>query len=85
MDVNELGVKELGVRELRGHLAAVLREVRAGAVVRITAHGEVIAELRPPEHPKPPRRQPGALRGRIALAPDFDALPDDLLAAMEGG
>jgi hypothetical protein len=31
-----------------------------------------------------PRRQPGALRGKIWIAPDFDALPSDMLAAMEG-
>lgn len=79
-----MDTKELGVRELRGHLAAVLREVQAGAVVRITSHGEVIAELRPPAQAARPR-QAGALRGRITLAPDFDELPEDVLAAMEGG
>lgn len=75
---------QLGVRELRANLATVLREVRAGTVVRITAHGEVIAELHPPEPATRPRRQPGALRGRITLAPDFDILPDDLLASLHG-
>ena len=34
---------------------------------------------------KSPHRQPGALRGKIWIAPDFDALPPDLLSAMEGG
>jgi hypothetical protein len=28
-------------------------------------------------------RQPGALQGKIWMAPDFDVLPDDILAAME--
>ena len=40
-------------------------------------------ERKPPE-PERPSRRPGALRGRIALAPDFDVLPADILAAMEG-
>jgi hypothetical protein len=31
-----------------------------------------------------PARQPGALRGQIRLAADFDTLPDDVLDAMEG-
>ena len=38
--------------------------------------------------PPPPadrqHRRPGALRDRIGMPPDFDALPADLLAAMEG-
>lgn len=78
-----MDVKELGVRELRGNLAGVLRAVRGGAVVRITSHGQVIAELRPPAAGAKPRRA-GALRGRISLAPDFDEWPEDVLAALEG-
>jgi len=36
-------------------------------------------------HPLPPtERRPGALRGKIWMAPDFDVLPSSLLAAMEG-
>jgi antitoxin (DNA-binding transcriptional repressor) of toxin-antitoxin stability system len=77
-----MDTKELGVRELRANLAGVLREVQDGAIVRITSHGEVIAELRPPETVVKPRAA-GALRGRITLAPDFDELPEDVLAAME--
>ena len=29
-------------------------------------------------------RTPGALKGRIRMAPDFDTLPEEMLAAMEG-
>jgi antitoxin (DNA-binding transcriptional repressor) of toxin-antitoxin stability system len=39
---------KVGVREVKDHLSAYLREVRRGAVVHITDRGEVIAELRPP-------------------------------------
>lgn len=31
-----------------------------------------------------PPRQPGALRGQIVMAPDFDELPSDVLAVMVG-
>nr|HID14694.1 type II toxin-antitoxin system Phd/YefM family antitoxin [Anaerolineae bacterium] len=32
-----------------------------------------------------PKRTPGSARGKIWVAPDFDApLPDDILAAFEG-
>ncbi|HAX44945.1 MAG TPA: hypothetical protein DCY80_20590 [Solibacterales bacterium] len=32
-----------------------------------------------------PRRQPGALAGRIRIAPDFDQLPVDIAAAFGSG
>jgi hypothetical protein len=31
-----------------------------------------------------PRRRPGALRGKIRMAPDFDAMPSGIPDAMEG-
>ncbi len=42
-------------------------------------------EIRPPAPAPWPPRQPGALRGRIQMAEDFNRLPPDLLTAMEGG
>lgn len=75
--------RRVGVREFRGNLTGFLREVGQGRSFLITAHGQVLAELRPPPPAARPRRCPGALKGRIRMAPDFDALPPDLLAAME--
>ncbi len=77
-------VLRIGVRELRGNLTRTLRQVREGASVLVTSHGAVIAELHPPtpEHLAP--RQFGLLRGQVWMADDFDALPEDVLAAMEG-
>ncbi len=37
----------------------------------------------PPHVCERPARAPGALLGQIHIEEDFDALPDDLLAAME--
>ncbi|MCK8783623.1 prevent-host-death protein [Roseomonas sp. NAR14] len=75
--------RRLGVREFRENMAEFLRQARQGSSFLITSHDEVLAELHPPSTPVRPRRRPGALRGRIRLAPDFDALPPDVLAAME--
>lgn len=76
--------RRVGVREFRGNMTDFLRQARHGSSFLITSRGEVLAELRPPSKAVRPRRQPGALRGRIRMAPDFDTLPPEVLAAMEG-
>ena len=73
----------VGVRELRGNLTRYLREGRQGAAILVTSHDAVIAKIRPPSPRLRPARQPGALRGYIRMADDFDVLPADMLAAME--
>jgi antitoxin (DNA-binding transcriptional repressor) of toxin-antitoxin stability system len=73
----------VGVRELRGNLTRYLREARQGKSILVTSHDAVIAEIRPPATRHRPARQPGALRGQIRMADDFDTLPADTLAAME--
>ena len=78
-------LRRVGVRELRADLTGFLRQVRHGASFLVTSHDQVLAEIRPPGRTEQPRRQPGALRGRIKLAPDFDTLPPDVLKAMEDG
>ncbi len=74
----------VGVRELRGNLTHYLREAGQGAQILVTSNNTVIAELRAPPAEHRPPRQPGALRGQIVMAEDFDTLPEDVLAAMEG-
>ncbi len=81
---DEERLRRLGVREFRENLSSILREVRQGASFLVTARGEVLAEIRPPSASEQARRRPGALRGKICMAPDFDMLSADLLAAMEG-
>lgn len=80
----EATLRRVGVREFRANLTAILREARQGRSFLVTSRDEVLAEIRPPSASVRPPRQSGVLRGRIRIAPDFDALPDDLLAAMEG-
>jgi len=84
LDVPPSPPRQVGVRAFRANLTALLREASGGRSLLITAHGKVLAELRPPPAAAPAPRRPGALRGRIRMAPDFDATPEDMLAAMEG-
>lgn len=74
----------VGVRELRSNLSSLLRQARHGRSFLIMSRNEVVAEIRPPSKWLSPRRQSGALKGRIRMMDDFDALPPDVLDAMEG-
>jgi antitoxin (DNA-binding transcriptional repressor) of toxin-antitoxin stability system len=42
----------IGVRELKARLSAYVRTVRAGEVVVVTDHGDIVAELRRPMNPR---------------------------------
>jgi antitoxin (DNA-binding transcriptional repressor) of toxin-antitoxin stability system len=41
-------MRTIGVRELKAHLSATLRDVQRGDVILVTDRGRVIAELRSP-------------------------------------
>ncbi|WP_428392056.1 type II toxin-antitoxin system Phd/YefM family antitoxin [Lichenicoccus sp.] len=75
--------RKVGVREFRGNFSGFMRQVRRGASFVVTSRDEVVAVIQPPQPAPPSRRQPGTLRGRIEIAPDFDVLPPELLAVME--
>ena len=48
------------------------------------SHDEVAVEICPRATSHRSRRRPGSLRGQIWMTPDFDVLPTDILATMEG-
>jgi prevent-host-death family protein len=68
------------VSEAKAQLSALLERVRRGEEVILGKAGRPIAKLVPYEAQATPRR-PGALRGRIRIANDFDQLPSDIAAA----
>ena len=75
----------VNVHEAKTHLSRLLARVAGGEEVVIARGGTPVAKLTAvsSEHV---RRMPGALRGQLVLADDFDApLPDDELEAWEGG
>ena len=41
-------MKTVGIRDLKIHLSAYLRDVQRGDTILVTDRGEVVAELRPP-------------------------------------
>lgn len=74
----------VNVHEAKTHLSRLLAQVEAGEDVVIARRGEPVARL---VACKPAgKRQPDVLKGRIVI-PDsfFDPLPEEELAAWEGG
>ncbi len=49
----------VGIRELKNHLSEYGRRVGAGEGIRISSHGEVVAELREPEPERNEQAPPG--------------------------
>jgi prevent-host-death family protein len=75
--------KILNLYEAKSRLSALVEEAAAGKEIVIAKAGVPRARLVPLKART--RRKPGAWKGRIWIAPDFDApLPDDILDAFEG-
>lgn len=73
----------VNVYEAKTHLSQLLDRVLAGESVTIARHGKPVALLSPcPQHF--PDRHPGALKGKVWVADDFDA-PDPALEALVYG
>ena len=68
------------ISEAKTHLSALIEKVMAGEEVIIGKAGKPVAKLVRYEGNAEPR-QPGALKGKIKIAKDFDELPDDIAEA----
>lgn len=74
--------RRVRLREFRSNLMSFLKQVEDGQRFVLTSHHKVVAEIGPPSKDMVVRK-PGALRGKIKIAEDFDSLPADVLASME--
>ena len=74
----------VNVHEAKTHLSALLKRVEGGEEIVIARSGRPVAKLVALTAPQKPR-EPGAWKGRMWIAEDFDApLPDEILDAFEG-
>ena len=74
----------VNIHEAKTNFSKLIDAVSQGEEIVIARAGKPAARLVPVEAQKPVRK-PGALKGKIRIADDFDApLPDDLQAAFEG-
>jgi prevent-host-death family protein len=73
----------VSIYEAKTLLSELLTRVGAGEEVLIADAGKPVARLVPPVE-KPSQRVPGTAKGKIIIAPDFDApLPDAVLDLFE--
>ena len=75
-----MGMLITNISEAKAQLPALIEKVMAGQEVIIRKAGKPVAKLVRYERSEKPR-QPGALRGKIKIADDFDELPRDIAEA----
>ncbi len=75
--------RTVNVHEAKTHLSKLLEAVEAGEDVVIARAGKPVARLVPATVRTEPRT-PGAWRGRVVVADDFDETPEELIAAFHG-
>jgi prevent-host-death family protein len=72
----------VNIHEAKTHFSKLVDAVAQGEEVIIAKAGKAAAKLVPVTLPV---RKPGAMKGKLRIAADFDApLPEDVLAAFEG-
>jgi len=77
--------RPVNLYEAKTNLSSLVDRAAGGEEIVIAKAGRPMAKL-VPYRPQPVRRVPGDLRGKIWIAPDFDApLPRDLQRAFEEG
>jgi prevent-host-death family protein len=72
------------IHEAKTHLSRLVERAAAGEEIVIAKAGKPMAKLVPFEK-APPKRKLGGWKGKVWIAPDFDELPQDILAAFNEG
>ena len=73
----------VNLHEAKTHLSRLVDKAAAGEEIIIGKAGRPMARLVPYVEQREPRR-PGALKGKVRIADDFDATPEWLIDAFEG-
>ena len=74
----------VNIHQAKTHFSKLVDAVMLGEEIIIAKAGKPAVKLVPISISKP-KRKPGALKGKIKIAKDFDApLPDEILDAFEG-
>ena len=68
------------ISETKAQFSALIEAVQAGEEIIVRKAGRLVARLVRYQDAEAPRR-PGALKGQIHIADDFDRLPPDIAEA----
>jgi len=63
--------KAVNIHDAKTHLSRLVERVEAGEEITLARAGRPVARLVPYRRPAA-RRQPGLLKGKIEIRPDFD-------------
>ena len=75
-------IQQINIHQAKTHLSRLLERVLEGDDIVIAKHGKPVARLIPFKT-ESKTRKPGALKGQIKMADDFDApLPDDVAESL---
>ncbi len=76
--------RPINIHQAKTHLSRLVERAAAGEEIIIARAGKPVARLVSYQAPRGKRRL-GVWRGKIEIAPDFDApLPDEILDLFEG-
>ncbi|APD47557.1 type II toxin-antitoxin system prevent-host-death family antitoxin [Synechococcus sp. CS-602] len=79
----QASLRQVNVHEAKTQLSRLLQEVEAGQAVVIARAGVPIAQLVPIQAQASGVAPPGAMRGEITMADDFDRTLDDLFTVLQ--
>jgi len=68
------------ITEAKSHFSALIEKVMSGEEIIIGKAGKPVAKI-VKYHRREESRRPGALKGKIKIADDFDELPEDIAKA----
>lgn len=68
-------MSKYNIAEAKAHFSELVQKAMLGEEVVIAKGNKPVLKLVPLEKPRQPRK-PGSAKGRIWMAPDFDAIPE---------
>ena len=68
------------IHEAKTHFSKLIERVGEGEEIIIAKAGKPVAKLVPYKEAQPPKRKPGAWKGKVSMSPDFDKLDAEIEA-----
>jgi prevent-host-death family protein len=75
---------QVNIHEAKTNFSRLVERVIAGEEIIIGKAGKPVAKLIPYEQPAPPKRKPGAWKGKVWISPDFDEADKEIEAMFYG-